>query len=133
MWLSLIRRLPSVADSRCGSNVTGNGSTTLMKTENAYKKVRRNFLRTFSVHTADVFVCKHFGFAKGVGKALVAEAEKLWKKHRMRKVYTCTSHINQRALAFYKSLGFEEEGLLKSHFFEGIDEIQLGKFYKYDD
>ena len=72
-------------------------------------------------------------FAKGVGKAMVAEAEKLWKKHRMRKVYTCTSHINQRAFAFYKSLGFEQEGLLKSHFFDGIDEIQLGKFYKYDD
>jgi ribosomal protein S18 acetylase RimI-like enzyme len=64
---------------------------------------------------------------------MVAEAEKLWKKHRMRKVYTCTSHINQRAFAFYKSLGFEQEGLLKSHFFDGIDEIQLGKFYKYDD
>ena len=72
-------------------------------------------------------------FAKGVGKAMVAEAEKLWKENRMRKIYTCTSHINQRALAFYKSLGFEEEGLLKNHFFDGIDEIQLAKFYKYDD
>lgn len=72
-------------------------------------------------------------FARGVGKAMVAEAEKLWRKHRMRKIYTCTSHINQRALAFYKSLGFEEEGVLKSHFFDGIDEIQLGKFYKYED
>lgn len=72
-------------------------------------------------------------FARGVGKAMVAEAEKLWRKHRMRKVYTCTSHINSRALAFYKSLGFEEEGLLKNHFFDGVDEIQLAKFYKYDD
>ena len=72
-------------------------------------------------------------FAKGVGKALVAEAEKLWTKHRMRKVYTCTSHINERALAFYKRNGFQEEGLLKDHFFEGIHEIQLAKFYKYDD
>ena len=71
-------------------------------------------------------------FAKGVGKAMVAEAEKMWKSLRMRKVYTCTSHVNSRALAFYKSLGFEEEGLLKDHFFEGINEIQLGKFYKYD-
>lgn len=71
-------------------------------------------------------------FAKGVGKALVAEAEVLWRQYRMRKIYTCTSHINSRALAFYKSLGFEEEGLLKSHFMDGIDEIQLGKFYKYD-
>jgi ribosomal protein S18 acetylase RimI-like enzyme len=72
-------------------------------------------------------------FSKGVGRAMVAEAEKLWRKLRMRKIYTCTSHINQRALAFYKSLGFEEEGLLKEHFMEGIDEIQLGKFYKYND
>ena len=72
-------------------------------------------------------------FAQGVGKALVAEAEKFWRQHRMRKIYTCTSHINQRALRFYKSLGFHEEGLLKSHFFDGIDEIQLAKFYKYDD
>ena len=30
-------------------------------------------------------------------------------------------------------MGFHEEGLLKSHFFDGIDEIQLAKFYKYDD
>lgn len=71
-------------------------------------------------------------FARGIGKAMVAEAEKLWRHYRMRKIYTCTSHINSRALAFYKSLGFEEEGLLKSHFMDGIDEIQLGKFYKYD-
>lgn len=72
-------------------------------------------------------------FAKGVGRAMFVEAEKLWMKHKMRKVYTCTSHINQRALAFYKRQGFQEEGLLKSHFFDGIDEIQLGKFYKYED
>ena len=71
-------------------------------------------------------------FAKGAGKAMVAEAERFWQEHRMRKIYTCTSHINQRALAFYKSLGFEEEGVLKSHFFDGIDEIQLAKFYTYN-
>ena len=71
-------------------------------------------------------------FAKGVGKALVAEAERFWQEHRMRKIYTCTSHINTRALKFYKSLGFEEEGVLKSHFFDGIDEIQLAKFYTYN-
>ena len=62
-----------------------------------------------------------------------AKLTRAMQEKRMRKVYTCTSHINQRALAFYKSLGFEEEGLLKSHFFEGIDEIQLAKFYTYND
>ena len=70
-------------------------------------------------------------FSRGVGRALFNEAEKMWKEHRIRKVYTSTSHINTGALAFYKAMGFEEEGLLKSHFFEGIDEIQLAKFYKY--
>ena len=70
-------------------------------------------------------------FSRGVGKALAAEAEKWWKQLSIRKVYTCTSHINSRALAFYKSLGFVEEGVLKSHFFDGIDEIQLAKFYNY--
>ena len=69
-------------------------------------------------------------FTRGVGKAMFAEADRFWKEHGIRKVYTCTSHINSRALAFYKSVGFEEEGVLKSHFFEGIDEIQLAKFYK---
>lgn len=72
-------------------------------------------------------------FARGVGTALVTEAEKFWRNHRMRKIYTCTSHVNRRALAFYKHMGFHEEGLLKSHFFDGIDEIQLAKFYKYGD
>ena len=29
-------------------------------------------------------------------------------------------------------MGFQEEVLLKSRFFEGIDGIRPGKFYKYD-
>lgn len=69
-------------------------------------------------------------FAKGTGKALFAAAEEFWKAHNVRKVYTCTGHINIKAQAFYKSLGFEEEGRLKSHFRKGVDEIQLGKFYQ---
>lgn len=68
-------------------------------------------------------------FAKGVGQALFAAAEGFWKQHNIRKAYTCTSHINGKALAYYKKLGFEEEGRLKEHFRKGIDEIQLGKFY----
>lgn len=69
-------------------------------------------------------------FAKGIGYALFAEAEKFWKSLKMRKVYTCTSHTNLRAQAFYKKAGFIEEGRLKSHFHRGIDEIQLSKFYE---
>lgn len=68
-------------------------------------------------------------FSKGTGKALFAAAEEFWKQHNVRKVYTCTSHININAQAFYKKLGFVEEGRLKDHFHKGLDEIQLGKFY----
>ena len=49
--------------------------------------------------------------------------------NNIRKAYTCTSHINHKALAYYKRMGFAEEGRLKEHFNRGIDEIQLGKFY----
>ena len=68
-------------------------------------------------------------FSKGAGRALFAAAEEFWKENHIRKVYTCTSHINDNAQAFYKKLGFVEEGRLKDHFFKGLDEIQLGKFY----
>ena len=68
-------------------------------------------------------------FSRGIGKALFAAAEVFWKKNNIRKVYTCTSHINTNAQAFYKKLGFIEEGRLKDHFHKGLDEIQLGKFY----
>ena len=68
-------------------------------------------------------------FSKGTGKALFAAAEEFWKQNNIRKVYTCTSHTNTNAQAFYKKLGFVEEGRLKDHFHKGYDEIQLGKFY----
>ena len=68
-------------------------------------------------------------FSRGTGKALFAAAEEFWKQNNIRKVYTCTSHINTNAQAFYKKLGFVEEGRLKDHFHKGLDEIQLGKFY----
>ena len=68
-------------------------------------------------------------FSKGIGSALFAASEEFWKQHNIRKAYTCTSHINHKALAYYKRMGFAEEGHLKEHFNRGIDEIQLGKFY----
>lgn len=68
-------------------------------------------------------------FAKGIGTALFAAAEAFWKQNNIRKVYTCTSHINVNAQAFYKKMGFIEEGLLRDHFRKGLNEIQLGKFY----
>lgn len=68
-------------------------------------------------------------FSKGAGQALFSAAEEFWKQNNVRKVYTCTSHMNLTAQKFYKKMGFVEEGKLKDHYFKGIDEIQLGKFY----
>ncbi len=67
--------------------------------------------------------------AKGVGTALFQAAEEFWVARKMRKIYTCTSSINTRAQAYYRKMGFVQEGILKSHFFPGVDELQLGKFY----
>ena len=69
-------------------------------------------------------------FAKGCGRALFEAAETFWRELHMRKIHTCTSHINTRAQAFYKKMGFVEEGRLRDHFFKGVDEIQLAKFYE---
>ncbi len=67
-------------------------------------------------------------FSKGVGSLLYAEADKFWRERKMRKIWTCVSAINPRAIAFYKKQGFGEEGVQRSHFFDGVDEILLAKF-----
>lgn len=69
-------------------------------------------------------------FSQGCGRALFQAAETFWHDLHMRKIHTCTSHINIRAQAFYKKMGFVEEGRLRDHFFKGVDEIQLAKFYE---
>ena len=65
---------------------------------------------------------------KGVGKMLFAAAEKFWRENNMRKICTCVSSINPGAIKFYESCGFHTEGILKDHFFEGVDEHQLARF-----
>lgn len=69
--------------------------------------------------------------AKGIGTALFAEAEKFWTKRKMRKVWTRVSSINSKAQIYYIKQGFTPEGLNKDHFHDGIDEINLAKFYYY--
>ena len=65
---------------------------------------------------------------EGVGTELVKELERFWKRGKMRKVHTCTSAHNTRALIFYIKNGFIPEGCQKEHFKPGVDEIVLGKF-----
>jgi ribosomal protein S18 acetylase RimI-like enzyme len=69
-------------------------------------------------------------FAKGVGSLLMKEAEKYWQRTKMRKISTCVSAHNKRALIYYIKHGFIPEGYRKDHFRDGTDEIILGKFLK---
>ena len=69
-------------------------------------------------------------FAKGVGALLMKEAESYWRRTGMRKISTCVSAHNKRALLFYIKHGFVPEGYRKDHFREGVDEIILGRFLK---
>ena len=67
-------------------------------------------------------------FAKGVGKALMQAAETFWHEKNQRKISTCVSAHNKRALMFYLKHDFIPEGYRRDHFYEGVDEIILGRF-----
>jgi ribosomal protein S18 acetylase RimI-like enzyme len=69
-------------------------------------------------------------FAKGVGAALMKAAEKFWYDHGQRKIATCVSAHNKRALMYYLKHDFVPEGYQRDHFMEGVDEIILGRFLK---
>ncbi|MCQ2380311.1 MAG: GNAT family N-acetyltransferase [Victivallaceae bacterium] len=64
----------------------------------------------------------------GIGRRLFAAAMEFWKASGARKVYTDVSSINPGALAFYKKMGFSVEGMLKDHFYPGVDEYQISMF-----
>lgn len=67
---------------------------------------------------------------KGIGTRLIKELEKFWRKRKMRKVSTCVSAHNTRALIYYLRNGFIPVGYQKDHFREGVDEIILDRFLK---
>ena len=69
-------------------------------------------------------------FSKGVGTALMKELEKFWRDNGMRKISTCVSAHNTRALIYYIKNGFVPEGYRRDHFKVGVDEIILGRFLK---
>jgi len=70
----------------------------------------------------------HFG--KGVAAALMRALEEFWASKGLRKVSTCVSAHNRKALIYYIKSGFIPEGYCRDHFREGVDEIILGRFLK---
>lgn len=69
-------------------------------------------------------------FGKGVGALLMEAAERFWTKKKQRKISTCVSAINRRALIYYIKHGFVPEGYCRDHFAAGLDEIILGRFLR---
>ena len=67
-------------------------------------------------------------FSRGVGKILMKKAEEFWASKKQRKISTCVSAHNKRALIYYIKNGFIPEGYRRDHFFVGVDEIILWRF-----
>jgi len=64
----------------------------------------------------------------GVGTLLMKKAEEFWEKNNQRKIDTCVSAHNTKALIYYIKNGFVPEGYRKDPFHKGMDEIILGRF-----
>ena len=67
-------------------------------------------------------------FSKGVGTLLMRAAETFWAERRQRKISTCVSAHNKKALMYYLKNDFIPDGYRKDHFFPGVDEILLSRF-----
>ncbi len=67
-------------------------------------------------------------FHKGIGTALMRKMEEFWKRKKQRKVSTCVSAHNTRALVYYLKNRFIPVGYQKEHFMVGVDEIVLDRF-----
>ena len=67
-------------------------------------------------------------FRRGVGTLLMLAAERFWARKKQRKIATCVSAHNRRAVSYYLAHGFVPEGFCRDHFTPGVDEIMLGRF-----
>ena len=68
-------------------------------------------------------------FRRGVGSLLMRKMKTFWRKNGMRKVSTCVSAHNSRALVFYLHHGFRPVGYQRDHFLPGMDEVILDLFF----
>lgn len=92
--------------------------------------VRRS-ARMATRHTAEVgltVAAAHQG--RGVGRALMLEAEAWARRHGIARLALGAFHDNERALRLYRSLGFHEEGVRRGHYVVGgveRDEVLMAK------
>lgn len=69
-------------------------------------------------------------FHRGIGSLLMRKMVAFWRRKGMRKVSTCVSAHNSRALVFYLKHGFTPVGYQRDHFLVGVDEVILDRFFK---
>jgi ribosomal protein S18 acetylase RimI-like enzyme len=55
------------------------------------------------------------------------------KGQKLRKLYVLTHDNNDRAIAFYKKLGFEQEVIIPNHYYKGVGEVVLGMYMEGED
>lgn len=65
---------------------------------------------------------------KGIGKLLMQHTIEFLKNERIRRITTKIKIDNKRAINFFSSLGFEQEGYFKNYTKRGEDVVQLVKF-----
>jgi ribosomal protein S18 acetylase RimI-like enzyme len=82
----------------------------------------------FGVGTLGVIGVDPRCFRRGVGSLLMRRMVAFWRARGMRKVSTCVSAHNSRALVFYLKHGFTPVGYQRDHFLVGMDEVLLDRF-----
>jgi len=85
-------------------------------------------VRHYGVGTLTVIGVAPHCFHRGVGSALMRKMLAFWRGRGMRKVSTCVSAHNSRALVFYLKHGFRPVGYQRDHFLVGMDEVLLDLF-----
>lgn len=88
----------------------------------------RGSTNSFGFGTLGVIGVSPRCFHRGVGSLLMRKMVAFWRKSGMRKVTTCVSAHNSRALSFYLSHGFRPVGYQRDHFLVGMDEVILDRF-----
>lgn len=90
----------------------------------------RGSVNAYGCGTLGVIGVHPQAFQRGVGSLLLRRMMTFWRDRGMRKVTTCVSAHNRRALCFYLKHGFTPVGYQRDHFLEGMDEVLLDLFLK---
>ncbi len=99
-----------------------------------FKLIREEHRNAHQAYLGGVAV--HPAFAgKGYGRQMMEEAIALGKTWRLKRIELSTASINGAAIALYKKMGFEQEGVLRKFTYlkaenKFLDEIMMSYLYE---